>query len=107
MSREVLSRKLVRQNYGELVCYEHWCPGCEVMHPIASDGTRFRNGASWTFNGNAERPTFSPSVNVGPGTPLQCHYFIREGQIQFCGDSQHALKGQTVNLPDIPDDWLE
>lgn len=32
-----------------------------------------------------------------------CHYFIRGGKIEFCGDSTHNLSGQTVDLPDIPE----
>jgi hypothetical protein len=32
-----------------------------------------------------------------------CHYFLRSGQLQFLGDCVHALKGQTVELPDLPD----
>lgn len=56
-------------------------------------------GAIWSFDGNVEAPTFSPSINlVG-----QCHYFIRAGRIEFCTDSKHELAGQTVPLPDIPD----
>lgn len=31
-----------------------------------------------------------------------CHYFIRSGKIEFCGDSPHKLSGQTVDLPDWP-----
>ena len=31
-----------------------------------------------------------------------CHHFIRDGKIQFLGDCTHALRGQTVDLPDIP-----
>lgn len=33
-----------------------------------------------------------------------CHYFIKAGRIEFCGDCTHALKGQTVDLPDFPAD---
>ena len=33
-----------------------------------------------------------------------CHHFVTEGKIQFCGDCTHALRGQTVELPDFPAD---
>lgn len=76
--------------------------------------TPFRNGARWTWDGNAASPTFSPSVNIalrfakGSGRPAQvCHYFIRSGRIESCGDSSHALAGQTVDLPNIPADELD
>ncbi len=60
----------------------------------------------WTFNGDFEMPTFSPSLNTwyggSDGVPLhRCHSFIRDGRIQFLGDCTHALAGQTVDLPDI------
>ena len=103
---EVLSPKLIKRAYGDFTPYEHWCPGCQEIHQIAVDQP-FRNGARWSFDGNAEKPTFSPSVNVGPGTKFQCHYFIRAGRIDFCADSHHALAGQTVDLPDIPADWMD
>lgn len=98
--------------------YTHWCPACGEVHTIYD---------SWTFNGDVNKPTFSPSVKVGgvqkivdaqgkwagdwkrgpDGNPLPqcCHYFLRDGQIQFCGDCTHAMSGQTVPLPELPD-WL-
>lgn len=89
--------------------YSHWCPGCESMHGIAV-GQPLRNGARWSFDGNVDAPTFAPSINItiGPdsetGEIERCHYFIRAGQIEFCGDCTHALSGQTVPLPDLPED---
>lgn len=91
------------------------CPGCEDNHQI-SVGT-------WTFNGDLDRPTFSPSVLVGgvqwdtdlypyfqsrtdrhPGVPvggrIVCHSFVTDGQIRFLGDCTHDLAGQTVDLPE-------
>lgn len=107
MAFEILSPKLLRRHIqGELFFHEHWCPGCEVIHLIAVDQP-FRNGAQWTYDGNHDAPTFAPSINVGPGTKLQCHYFIRAGKIEFCGDSHHALAGKTVDLPDIPPEWID
>lgn len=102
----MLSPKLLRWDCGEIITYNHWCPGCECLHGIAVE-TPFRNGARWTWDGNLVAPTFSPSVNVGPGTKLQCHYFIRAGRIEYCGDSHHELAGTTVDLPDIPEGWVE
>ena len=31
-----------------------------------------------------------------------CHYFVTNGQIIFCGDCTHAMKGQTAPLPELP-----
>ncbi len=75
-----------------------FCPGCKSGHQI-----RTGNG-EWTFNGDTERPTISPSVltwwNEG-SVKHQCHSFVRDGQIQFLDDCTHALKGQTVPLEDF------
>lgn len=92
--------------------YSHWCPGCERMHSIATDNP---GGPSWTFDGNLDAPTFSPSVRItynGPDADEMrddhrapsacCHYFIRAGRIEFCGDSTHSLSGQIVPLPPLP-----
>lgn len=97
------------------------CPGCGTVHRIqhgAGDGPR------WGWNGDAERPTFTPSILVRwdqwepPATtpeicekikrgeirqtavPKVCHSFVTDGQIQFLGDCTHALAGQTVPIPD-------
>ena len=100
-----------------------WCPGCDEAHQIAvGDGP----GARWSWNGDAEKPVFGPSILV-TGTewltdaeharmmrgesieprPRRCHSFIgcngaAPGQIVFLGDCTHALAGQTINIPDWP-----
>lgn len=109
-----------------------WCPGCDGPHQIATgDGP----GPRWGWNGNAERPTFSPSVLVtGVGMtpagqaeadawfaahcpqpapkfetqPTVCHSFVVDGQVQMLGDCTHALAGQTVPIPPWPRaDWSD
>lgn len=80
--------------------YTYRCPGCQMLHVLATGkGDRPR----WTFDGNFQVPTFSPSVLVTWETPNGrrcCHHFIREGKIQFLGDCTHNLANQTV--PMIP-----
>jgi hypothetical protein len=82
-----------------------FCPGCRCGHSIhAKPAKSPYNGATWDFNGDYDRPTFSPSVLVTRDwghKPLVCHSFVRDGKIQFLSDSQHALAGQTVELPDL------
>lgn len=86
--------------------YTHYCPGCERAHSLP-DG--------WSFNGNLERPTFSPSFKhttpVGPPARV-CHYILTNGILNFCGDSTHGLAGLSVPLPSLPpglrdDNWPE
>lgn len=93
--------------------YSHWCPACEEIHVI---------GDSWGFNGDLDCPTFTPSVKVTGietikengrwnGEWVVCHYFLTGGKIHFQGDCTHAMRGQTVPLPELPsfltdDDFL-
>jgi hypothetical protein len=112
-----VSAKLRRATNG----YVHWCPGCDQRHVIFD---------SWSFDGNLEKPTFSPSVKItgkkivvvdgrwtgewvrdAAGNPVDdcCHYFLHVGELKFCGDSKHALAGKNVPLPDLPEhltDWF-
>lgn len=114
------------------------CPGCQDMHTLPVTGwlppgynTHFvAESAQWTFNGDLDRPTFTPSILVRSGhytsqhkdgegcwcdfeqrfgKPVQykcyiCHSFVTDGRIQFLPDCTHKLAGQTVDLPDILED---
>lgn len=82
----------------------YWCPGCDSAHSV-NHGAGL--GPRWRFNGDAERPTFSPSVLVTydgadadtpVGLPSVCHSFVENGQIRFLPDCTHALAGQTVQM---------
>jgi hypothetical protein len=74
------------------------CPGCESLHgPNVGEGS-----PKWTWNGDIDRPTLSPSILIGKDDPRRrCHSFIKDGKIQFLNDSFHKLSGQTVDLPEI------
>lgn len=93
------------------------CPGCDMNHgPRVGHST----GPNWQFNGDLDKPTFTPSIlvkgmrqlsyeehaavmrgeHVEP-TPFVCHSFVTDGKIQFLSDCTHALAGQTVELPEI------
>jgi len=82
------------------------CPGCKSDHVVNDSPGR------WTFNGDYERPTFTPSIlvtyngrdaGVDDAPPAVCHSFVTDGHIQFLGDCTHALAGQTVSLPPYQD----
>jgi hypothetical protein len=75
----------------------HLCPGCKDFHYFHTT-YKNRSNASWSFDGNLEQPTFHPSMNIGPS---YCHYWLRQGKIEFLADCQHALKGQSVELPEF------
>lgn len=76
------------------------CPGCKCSHGVPVPPHRL----AWGWNGDLERPTLTPSILItyGEHTPPDrvavCHSFVTDGKISFCGDSTHALAGQTVEL---------
>lgn len=80
------------------VCY--WCCGCNRVHSVP--------GARWNFNGSLESPTLSPSVRhlhvLNGVEKTDCHYFVKEGYIHYCGDCPHPLKGQNRPLLSV-DQW--
>ena len=92
----------------DIASYLAWCPGCDERHGFAVDPRTSSGGAVWSFDGNLESPTFSPSLGVKEYDPdegefipgYKCHSFVKNGQWQFLSDSRHRLAGQTV--PMIP-----
>lgn len=78
------------------------CPGCGFPHGI---GVGEGSGPRWGWNGDVNRPTFTPSVlmtiSCRPEKPAKiCHSFVTGGRIQFLGDCTHELAFQTVDIPD-------
>jgi hypothetical protein len=82
-----------------------WCPGCDDLHglQVAIPAGATESLAVWTWDGNLDAPTFSPSLLCHG--QKRCHSFIKAGQIQFLADCEHALAGQTVPLPALPE-WV-
>lgn len=100
-----LSNKLRSADGGLLI---YWCQGCNSTHSIQHGGG---SGPRWGWNGDAERPTFTPSVLVSydgadagreGAPPHVCHTFVTDGRVQFLGDCTHPLAGQTLDLPELP-----
>ncbi len=82
--------------------YTFKCPGCLESHYIP---TSHASKCHWTFNGSLTSPTFSPSILChevkwpdGSIGFRRCHFFVRDGRIEFCGDSDHELAGRTVDM---------
>lgn len=82
-----------------------WCPGCDSAHQVNTSPK-----SNWTWNGDMDRPTFSPSILVTCEWHTEddtmkddrCHSFVKDGQIQFLSDCTHAKAGQTVDIPEWP-----
>lgn len=96
--------------------YDFYCPGCQQTHTVHTGGVRNGSGASWHFNGDLDRPTFKPSINLKTGKYADpnwqepeepgvwstiCHSFVTDGKIQFLHDCTHELRGREVALPDL------
>jgi hypothetical protein len=85
------------------------CPGCGDPHVVPTEP----HPRGWGWNGSLNLPTLTPSILVHPhgvllddgsvGQSPLCHSFVTDGRIQFCSDSTHALSGQTVDLPELPE----
>lgn len=82
---------------GTTVAY--MCPGCKHKHVVEA--------ARWNWNGSLDKPTLSPSVRhfyVHPKRKEEvttCHYYVRDGWIEFCSDCQHNLASQRVELAEL------
>ena len=102
MSATRISPKLA--TYGEMLIF--WCAGCKEMHYVPVNVDR---QPSWTCNKNVESPTLSPSLlrSGGRHEGVLCHLFLQDGRIQYLSDSAHELAGQTIDLPDLEDKYLE
>ena len=80
------------------------CPGCDDYHVLNVSG---QGQPCWTFNGDHERPTFSPSILarydwLEGEKPEVCHSFVKDGKIELLSDCTHKFAGQTLDIPEWP-----
>jgi hypothetical protein len=62
------------------------------------------NDGRWKFNGNLERPTFTPSVNENPDLPEGHHFIITDGVIHYLKDrTAPCCVAEPAELWTIPD----
>lgn len=94
------------------------CPGCGNEHVYFVNSPHWtKDSQGWQFNGDMEKPTFTPSLlntwgtfadpnwkpdaDAGPNHSGRCHLFVTNGMIDYYSDSTHHLAGQTIPLPEI------
>jgi hypothetical protein len=99
------------------------CPGCRGWHGFNRVFNPLPNGARWTWNGDVDSPSFTPSMleKCGPW-PEEfmvgrrkaglsefdiCHSYVTDGKIQFLSDCTHALRGQTVDIPEWTQEQID
>jgi hypothetical protein len=85
---------------GDKTTYMLWCPACDDLVYISD---------AWSFNGDAEKPTFMPSlltqVEFTDGRRHVCHSFVTDGVWNFLGDCTHGKGGKSMPVVDLPD-WV-
>ena len=79
------------------------CPACGVSHSVPIAPTKQPGKWKW----DKEKKTLSPSVRrlfkIEGKQKTTCHYFIREGRIEFCSDSP-KLAGKKIALEEREED---
>lgn len=117
--------KIVTLENGQFYGIRFNCPGCAqgkpgnfagaILLPVDWTPEGFERAPllnvvpTWGFNGDLERPTFTPSILTSAThgeerTPFRCHSFVRDGRIEFLSGCTHALAGQTLDLPELVDE---
>ncbi|MGG4591860.1 DUF6527 family protein [Pseudomonas aeruginosa] len=110
MSGYVTLSPILAESNGKL---SFFCPACQYPHSVTiSPDTP---GPKWMYDGNADAPTFTPSILVRTGSavdptvvweegdpPRVCHSFVRGGKIQYLNDCDHPFAGKTVAIPPFP-----
>lgn len=91
--------------------YDHllvWCPGCDDLHALPVTDTGGKR-PQWTWDGSLEAPTLEPSILTKMSwvdkPDYVCHSYLRGGTWEFLADSTHALAGQHVPSPPLPE-WV-
>ena len=75
--------------------YSFFCPGCDCAHGFTE---------KWGITGEGDNLTLASSLGTNMGRPDQCHAMMECGRLRFLDDCYHALKGQTVDIPEWPYD---
>lgn len=82
------------------------CPGCGGtglhMLPVNCNAG---GKPTWTWDGNLDAPTLSPSILTRWGNDKVCHSYLRAGVFEYLDDSTHQYAGQKVPMPELPE-WL-
>lgn len=93
-------KKLVLSEEGpfDLLFY---CPACECYHGVSTKEPE----PTWNWNNNLCKPTFTPSIRVKYfnnrlGRKINCHFFVKDGKIEYLSDCTHLYASKTVEMRD-------
>ena len=96
----VKTHEVMHYNTTDHFAWYVWCPACDEPHSFDK---------RWTFDGNHNQPTFTPSMLVrwnAPATETEpkvahvCHSFLESGVWRFLDDCTHNMKGTRQPAPD-------
>lgn len=84
----------IKNQSGEHAGWLIWSPG---------DNSHIMFDERWTFNGDFEKPTFTPSMLVNAHIPgaVRSHFFVTDGKIRYLSDCDHELAGKTIDMVDV------
>lgn len=68
------------------------CPLSDRIIPVNNNG--------WTWNGDTEKPTLTPSILANDGSTV-CHSFVTDGIVEFLTDCTHDSAGKILDLLDV------
>jgi len=75
-----------------------WCPGCAMPHAFWVGCRDPLGDKRWSFDGDWEKPTFTPDLLIVTCKSGRCHLDVSHGEISYRGDSRHELAGKTVPM---------
>ena len=86
------------------------CPACGFEHSFSVDleGHGLHVGDTWSFEGDYENPTFSPSMlsnrdKDDKHKPI-CHSFLKNGVWEYLKDCTHEMAGKHISMIPIDPD---
>ena len=90
----------IHDSVGRTLGYKMRCPGCRHIHHFHTA----RDNQPWVFNGDYDKPTFGPDSSIfwiDEVPSYCCHFFLRDGVFEFCGDCSHEARGKNLAAVDI------
>lgn len=84
--------------------YQFYCPGCECHHSFWHKN--IKDKVQWSWNKSFVKPTVTPSIKTQFYSykfekDMICHFYIKNGKIQYLNDCTHELAGETIKMVPI------
>lgn len=95
LNKKMITHKLLKQENDEddREIYLFECPACGCLH--------WFDNIDFDWNLSLDFPTVTSSILSI--TNIRCHLTIENGKIHYLEDSDHLMRGQTIEMVDILD----